>query len=421
MKLNQLSFAAFIFMLCTLPGLNLNAQIGNTCIDSSRIDHSRPCPALVAPVCGCNGVTYPNSCVAEYYYGVTSWTQGACPSSPECHAGFTYVNNSPSLEVAFTNTSASNEKIKSYAWNFGNGKSSTAKNPKHTYKKAGTYYVCLDISTDNGCTSIYCDSVHVAIVGCEASFEDCFLPVPGMLPAPGLYVEFTNTSGGFYNQWSWTFGDGDTSTQQNPTHDYLFDAQPLYYLVCLTVSGPAPCKSTGCDTLFTNKIQECPLNGCINPNLIWPTALCSDQYDPVCGCNGITYQNACIAEIKNGVSNWLYGPCPGSGVAPGASETAGKQSTTTAAGGLENNVALNIYPNPTTGVTHIVYTLPAETDVEIQVLDVLGNVVATLFKGNQQSGQQTLSWNSGTAAPGIYLVSFRQNEKLLIQRISVMR
>ncbi|WMX12682.1 T9SS type A sorting domain-containing protein [Aureispira sp. CCB-E] len=48
------------------------------CIDSNLIDSALSCPAVYAPVCGCDSLTYINACVATHKYGIASWTQGPC-------------------------------------------------------------------------------------------------------------------------------------------------------------------------------------------------------------------------------------------------------------------------------------------------------------------------------------------------------
>lgn len=39
-----------------------------------------------------------------------------------------------------------------------------------------------------------------------------------------------------------------------------------------------------------------------------PNKVCTEDYTPVCGCDGETYSNACVAE-RNGLSNWTLGEC----------------------------------------------------------------------------------------------------------------
>lgn len=51
--------------------------------------------------------------------------------------------------------------------------------------------------------------------------------------------------------------------------------------------------------------------GCVDPELINPDALCTLEYNPVCGCNGVTYDNSCIAINFGGVTSYESGPCEG--------------------------------------------------------------------------------------------------------------
>ena len=47
------------------------------CIDKSKISNT-VCIEIYDPVCGCNGITYPNSCYAITFNGIKSFTKGAC-------------------------------------------------------------------------------------------------------------------------------------------------------------------------------------------------------------------------------------------------------------------------------------------------------------------------------------------------------
>ncbi|MBL7764772.1 MAG: PKD domain-containing protein [Chitinophagaceae bacterium] len=148
-----------------------------------------------------------------------------------CNASF-LTTVSGSL-AAFTNTSTAPGTITSYAWTFGDGGTSSLTSPTHTYATGGSYLVCLTISgidsNNTSFTCTYCDSVTIQNTGggCNANF---------IYSSSGNTVSFSNTSTapGPISGYSWTFGDGGTSTLSNPTHTY---ASSGWYYVCLTIYG----------------------------------------------------------------------------------------------------------------------------------------------------------------------------------------
>ena len=134
------------------------------------------------------------------------------------------------LVVSFTNSSTG---ATSYSWNFGDGGSSTATSPSHTYTAAGTYTVTL--TATNSCGSddeVKTDYITVTTPPCDppvANFSGS--PTSGTYP---LNVSFSDLSTNSPTSWSWTFGDGGTSTVQNPSHNYTAAGT---YTVALTATN----------------------------------------------------------------------------------------------------------------------------------------------------------------------------------------
>ena len=153
-------------------------------------------------------------------------------SVPTPVAGFSsnVTSGSSPLSVSFADTSTGAPT--SWNWNFGDGTSSTVKNPVHMYSKAGNYIVSLTVSNDAGSnTTIEADYIKVIepVQKPVASFNSNV--TSGKAP---LEVAFTDTSTGLPTAWNWDFGDGANSTDQSPEHTYLAAGS---YTVNLTVSN----------------------------------------------------------------------------------------------------------------------------------------------------------------------------------------
>lgn len=158
--------------------------------------------------------------------------------------GFTWLTvqfNSPAVD-------AGGNAIISWNWNFGDGSNSisTVQNPSHTYTNANTFLPTLTCINNNGNTVI--GFGPAIIVNPLPPVQFSATPTKG-LPPP-LAVHFTSPAqdagSNSILSWSWHFGDGSSSTAQNPSHTYTNAGTFFPSLTCtnvnhdaITGSGPA--------------------------------------------------------------------------------------------------------------------------------------------------------------------------------------
>ena len=142
--------------------------------------------------------------------------------------------------VHFTNQATTpTGTITNYLWDFGAG-GSTDPNPSFTYNSNGNYNVSLIVTNNWGCTS------DAAI---KTQYIQVYQKVNASFTIPNYYscdtpftATFVNTStGGGIITYVWDFGDGQTSTDANPSHTYTNTGA---YTVTLTAKNGTNCTST---------------------------------------------------------------------------------------------------------------------------------------------------------------------------------
>lgn len=140
------------------------------------------------------------------------------PYTNQCLWTASPTNGSAPLTVNFSGpaTDTAGNSITSWYWNLGDGTIGTGQNPQETYANGGTYFPSLIAIDSAGNTVVsYGPSIFVPDVVVSAN------PTIGSVP---LTVQFTaagaDTSGSNITSWNWDFGDGSTSTAQNPSHTY---------------------------------------------------------------------------------------------------------------------------------------------------------------------------------------------------------
>lgn len=317
----------------------------------------------------CLVIATADGCVDEY---CTSVVVG----EPGCSSFFEFTTDGPAVHY-FEGADGGGYDIVSYLWSFGDGTFSDGPNPIHIYTEAGTYEVCLTITTASGCVSTYCHIVIVEEGGefCAAGFE-----TDGIEETPdGWMAHFANTSIGS-DLYHWTFGDGGVSELPNPSH--LFETAGIY-AVCLTIGvGGGDCFDNYCEELFVGGDDDC-----VNAGIIDSTMDCVEVYEPVCGCDNVTYDNSCYAQYYGGVVYWTEGACGTTAV-------------------QEENIfgSVQVSPNPANQQLRVNYHLESGADVRIEMISLTGQSVIIPIYHQSVAGNYSVEINTSTLSEGIYFI-----------------
>lgn len=157
----------------------------------------------------------------------TRWCLSYCPGAVPPEAAFTGVPTSGCAPLTVSYTDQSTNMPNSWSWSFpgGSPSSSSSQNPTVTYPMSGTYNVTLTVANNVGSNTLTKTNYITVNAAPLASY---------IFDQTGTTVIFTNISQGNANSFFWDFGDGSTSTQENPVHTF---AQEGFYNVVLTVAN----------------------------------------------------------------------------------------------------------------------------------------------------------------------------------------
>lgn len=193
--------------------------------DTTGFNGAVPVKVVVNPY-GRTPETSPTNNTATMLVSIT-------PLNPPPAVDFTATPTLGGAPLSVQFTSVITNTVTTYAWNFGDGHVSSAAQPAHSYAAAGVYTVTLTVSGPGG-SATKRRSSYITVTNTPTPPVAAFSASPTTGAAP-LTVNFANQSTGTITGYTWSFGDGQSSSVANPSHQY---AAPGVYTVALTASGP---------------------------------------------------------------------------------------------------------------------------------------------------------------------------------------
>jgi PKD repeat protein len=358
----------------------------------------------------------------------------------DCNADFIYRVDPTTNTVTFNNKS--NGDIVESLWNFGDESvNSSETNPVYTYEKPGNYYVSLSVYNSDGIKNMVGKWV---LVDADNGY-DCHADFMFNIDSINRKVKFVDNSFGDNLEYKWDFDDSradSVSALKNPTHTY--DAKGYYMVRLRVLNTVTGCRSNDYKLLNVGETQI------LKASFGWE-AFGQDKkvkgypVDLVSGSSGDgatvewdfgdKVQKKETFNVMDSTSSVVrhyyqlpgrYRPClritdPVSGQ---SDEYCGYVYTKFGVDVDEINgsgLNLAVYPNPFIDYTTINYVLPKSQFVEIAIFDQLGRRIETLVKAKIDSGEHQITWETKSAATGVYLLKLITEDETITKQLVITK
>jgi len=326
------------------------------------------------------------------------------------NAMFSYSANG--LTVQFNDTTTGNANL--WYWTFGDGGNSTIQDPQHIYTAAGTYQVCLFVQ--NSCdSSAYCDSITVDSSSCGSSTLAIIPITTASSCADSCDGTATATVTGGNPSYSYLWNDPDAQTAATATGLCAGD-----FIVSVT-------DSSGCTISDTVSVTEPPALTAVVTNVDSANQGSSDGSATVTASGGTqpytylwddpaaqttatatglaTGTYTCLITDANGCTSSILATVP--------------ETTGVGIWDMDLGIRFEVHPNPTDGVIVIDIELLEISDLSIEVMDILGEVVYkresdNILRYNKEA-------NLSNLANGVYFVKITTEKGAIKKRIVISK
>jgi len=305
--------------------------------------------------------------------------------------------------------------IVSWNWELGDGSTSFFSDFDHTYTAVGDYTVTLNVINSNGCISSDSTIIHIH----KSPTADFSVTTVDCSPDPVPFTDLsTPGSGASIASWQWDFGNGATSTDQNPIYQYTTTGT---YTVQLIVTNNFGCSDTATqdveillapDAQFTYSIDGLTVNfqntsasstdfglawsfgdgnttSLINPSHTYSTTgayeVCLIVIDFTCDLNDTLCQTILITGIDDVIS-------------------------------ALNNL-ITVSPNPATDVLTIENIPSTEKIKSLELMDIIGKKTSLLSP--QNVSPNSLSVPLPSLPQGTYLLKIETPEGIVMKKILI--